>query len=137
MLRCAKHPDQFQVGVFEPGIVGAVGQRHLSPVHDALNPDAVFAGMHQVLGKVGVVDAINADLYGAKPVWLLSFRTNDLVDMIVDKALWMKRMVLLPLGEFGGQVQRMKVMVVPVGVGLQFPTIQFVGSVVIAGGPLR
>jgi hypothetical protein len=61
--------------------------------------------MHQVLGEVVVVDAIDADLDGAEALGMRVLAANDLVDVVVDEALGMIGMILLSLGELGNQTQ--------------------------------
>jgi hypothetical protein len=108
MVRRAEDAHQFDAGALQTGVVLAVGERHLPPVDDALHPDALLAGMHQVAREVMVVDAVHAHLDGAEAIGVRLLAANHLVDVIVDEALGMVGMMLLPLGELGNQMQRAK-----------------------------
>lgn len=137
MVRRAEYPQQFDAGALQTRIVRTVGQRHLSPVDNALHADTMVAGMYQVAGKVIVVDAIDADLDRAEAVWVFILAAHDLVDVIVYEALGVIGMVLLSLGELGSQVQRFEMMVVPIDIALELPGIPLVRTVRVAGCPFR
>jgi len=136
VARRTHHPQQFDAGALQASIVGAVGERHLAPVDNALNADAIVVGMHQVMGEVVVVDAIHADLDGAQALGMRPLAVDNLVDVVVDEALGMIGMILLSLGELGDQTQRFEVVVVPIDVALQFPGLQLVGTIAVAGCPV-
>ena len=48
VLRGAENPDQFDAGAFQQRVVRTVGERHFSPVDNALDPDPHMTGMNQV-----------------------------------------------------------------------------------------
>ena len=136
MLAGTENPEQLDAGTLQSGVGVIISQSHFAPIHDALHPDALMPGMDQVIDKIIVIDAIDTDLDRAKPVRILPFLVNHLVDMVVDETFGMVRMVLLSFGEFWNQMQRLEVMVIPVDIALQLSRIQFIGPIVIRTRPI-
>ncbi len=135
MMWRTENAHQFDAGALQSRIVFAIGEGHLPPVDDALHPDSVVTGMHQMSSEVMVVNAVHAHLDGAKALGMRLLAANHLVDVIVDEALGMIGMILLPLGKLGNQTQGIEMMVVPVDIALQLPGVAFVGVITVVRGP--
>jgi hypothetical protein len=131
----AEAPKQVDSRSFEPGVVVAVGQGHLTPVDDTLDLHAAPMSVDEVVGKIGIVDAVDAnlDLQMLVPPHLLP--ANRRIDPVVDVRLGMKRVIGLTLGELWRQIQRFEVVVAPVHVPLQFRRVEFPGAVMVGGCP--
>lgn len=84
-----------------------------------------------MIDEIVIIDAVDADLDAAKPLRIVALGADGLVDVIMDEALGMIRMVLLALGELGHHMQRIEMLVVPIDILLQLAGIELMGAVVI------